>query len=452
MAKRQAVTRRGLATRDSTDPWRYVIVLAKFALMFLDAGLAKSFGVLLPEMVARYKTDYKTMAMICSMPATLMYFSAPLAHLLLRVVNARVLAVIGGFLSAVPLMCFPFIESVIPLALLTSAIGFGMSITVFPLFVAINDYYPTSFIFYNTLTLFGSTFGAFCLPVIVERSLEAYGQSGAFLILGGICLNAVACGAVVRPPMDRHELRRASATKMEQDELLVVEGSETLNQETELAQETETPSGCGRSLLDRLKSFVYVSEPMYTLATPAIFLTNYVLYAWMLFLVPQAEWLGIERSRAVFLSSIAGISGVFGRILFLVLIRFDWNPNLIFACCCLLCAVSFFILHLGTAFVYQAINSCVQGFVMFILDSTPHALLKKTVRREENVSVALACNSMMCGAGAICGDILSGHIFDVTKSYATVFVSLGVAQITALINLIITEVVDRTMRKRREKG
>ena len=61
--------------QDSKDSWRYVIVLSKFTIMFLDAGLAKSLGVLLPVMITRYNTDYKTMGMICSMPATLAYFA-----------------------------------------------------------------------------------------------------------------------------------------------------------------------------------------------------------------------------------------------------------------------------------------------------------------------------------------------------------------------------------------
>ena len=65
----------GPTTEDSTDPWRFVIVLNKFVLLFLDAGIAKSFGVLIPEMVERFDTDYTTMAFICSLPATVMYFT-----------------------------------------------------------------------------------------------------------------------------------------------------------------------------------------------------------------------------------------------------------------------------------------------------------------------------------------------------------------------------------------
>ncbi|XP_071490253.1 monocarboxylate transporter 12-like [Diadema antillarum] len=256
--------------QDSKDPWRYVIVLSKFTIMFLDAGLAKSLGVLLPVMITRYNTDYKTMGMICSMPATLAYFA-----------------------------------------------GFGLAMLHFPHYVALYDYFPVSFVFYNTMTLFGLTLGAFCLPVVVERSLEAYGESGAFLILGGICLNTVACGAVVRPPTDLSGLKQKEEEMKREGHL--TEDSTASSLTTNSVQNMETSSGCARSFVNKLTSLIFVSEPEFTLVTPAIFLTSYVLYAWMLFLVPQAEWLGIEPSRAVFLSSIAGISGIFGRLLFLIL-------------------------------------------------------------------------------------------------------------------------------------
>ena len=62
-------------TDDSTDPWRFVIVLSKFFILFVDSGLAKSFGVLIPGMVARYGTNYQTMAFICSLPPTVTFIT-----------------------------------------------------------------------------------------------------------------------------------------------------------------------------------------------------------------------------------------------------------------------------------------------------------------------------------------------------------------------------------------
>eukprot|EP00057_Strongylocentrotus_purpuratus_P012784 XP_011667258.1 PREDICTED: uncharacterized protein LOC105439688 [Strongylocentrotus purpuratus] len=53
--------------------WGWVIVVSKFVVLLLDSGIAKSFGVLIPTMVERLESDYATVGLICSLPATLMY-------------------------------------------------------------------------------------------------------------------------------------------------------------------------------------------------------------------------------------------------------------------------------------------------------------------------------------------------------------------------------------------
>ena len=53
----------------------------------------------------------------------------------------------------------------------------------------------------NTIASYGSIAGVMFLPVITERSLEAYGYSGVFMILGAIMFHKVAGGAAIRKPI-----------------------------------------------------------------------------------------------------------------------------------------------------------------------------------------------------------------------------------------------------------
>ena len=69
-----------------------------------------------------------------------------------------------------------------------------------PVVLLLNEYFPDKFVIYNIYSLFGYTAGAMVLPVITERALEAYDYEGAFLILGGITLHLMVCGAAVRRP------------------------------------------------------------------------------------------------------------------------------------------------------------------------------------------------------------------------------------------------------------
>ena len=53
--------------------WGYVILFSRFVILFMDSGIAKSFGVLIPRIVERLGENYATVGFICSLPATLLY-------------------------------------------------------------------------------------------------------------------------------------------------------------------------------------------------------------------------------------------------------------------------------------------------------------------------------------------------------------------------------------------
>lgn len=53
--------------------WGYVVVVCKITIMFLDAGITKSFGVLIPRIADRMNEDYANVGLICSLAGTLMF-------------------------------------------------------------------------------------------------------------------------------------------------------------------------------------------------------------------------------------------------------------------------------------------------------------------------------------------------------------------------------------------
>ena len=54
----------------ASQRWGYVILFSKFMILFFDAGITKSFGVLIPLMVDRLGESYATVGLICSLPTT----------------------------------------------------------------------------------------------------------------------------------------------------------------------------------------------------------------------------------------------------------------------------------------------------------------------------------------------------------------------------------------------
>ncbi|XP_041484698.1 monocarboxylate transporter 12-like [Lytechinus variegatus] len=457
---------------DSTDPWKYAILFSKFLLFFIDGGITKSFGVLLPDVVARYNSDFKTVALVLGLPSTIMFFTAPITIFLMKIMTLTTMATIGGLLSALPIICAPWAPSVYILGMMLAVTGFGMALTFFPLLVSMNRFFCKSFIFANTLTLFGTTCGAFLVPVIIERSLEAYGYAGGFLILGGIALHAVVCGALVRAPRERRRdnFNSPDSDIAERDSLMAVpvsdqsemeqthrrntsiilqETVEESRSEEDKAMSSGNDSWCScDSFLAQLKSFLFLHEPLYIVIAPAMVLQCFVQVGWMLFLVPHAEGAGIDQSNAVFLSSIAGISGIFGRILYLILLHLKRDNTTIFCFACVICASSFFLDFVSSSYIFLAGMASVQGFTVFIIDCLPHAMMKISIQNEENMPRAIATNSFLVGIGFLSGAVLSGYIYDVTSSFRVLFAVYGVLLLIITINLIIFKLIVR--RKPRE--
>ena len=287
----------------------------------------------------------------------------------------------------------------------------------------LHDYFPITFVTVNTITQFGATVGAFTLPVIVERSLEAYGYNGAFLILGGICLNALPLAVALRPRNNN------GSSEMEQGPREESQGElhEFLEEETDNSVENNNSQTLGNVntsepllekvtflsfLRTKLKTSILCEEPLYMLAVPVYFLASYIIYAWMLCLVPYAEWLGIETSRAVFLSSIAGISGIFGKLFFVFCLHLKIDTILFF--CFLLppFALTFFINSINASFAYQAVMAAVQGFMIFAFEGLSPNVMKLSIKKESNMPSAIALFLPIYGSGIMIGDLISGEYYN----------------------------------------
>ncbi|XP_041467086.1 uncharacterized protein LOC121417438 isoform X1 [Lytechinus variegatus] len=182
--------------RESQDKLKYLIVLSKFVVQFVEVATMKSFGVLIPTMLDVFSTDASSLmslGMACSMPVSMMAFGAlPMAYVLKSAfVSPRAMAVTGAITSSLGIIISGYLTSVFALGFCLSLTGIGLSMVYIPVNVLLNDHFPENFVLVNTIALLGSTVGSLVVPFFVERALRAYGFSGAMLILGGISMYAI---------------------------------------------------------------------------------------------------------------------------------------------------------------------------------------------------------------------------------------------------------------------
>ncbi|XP_030839668.1 monocarboxylate transporter 4-like [Strongylocentrotus purpuratus] len=401
--------------RDSQDGWKYVIVLTKFVVQFVEMATAKSFGVLIPTMIYLFSTDASSLGLACSMPTSMMFLgSLPVAYILKSgYISPRVMAVTGAIISSLGIIISGYLTSVIPLGFCLALTGFGLSMGYLPIKVLLNDYFQDTFILMNSLGNLGKPAGAIVVPVIIEGALDAYGFSGAMLILGGISLHAIPASLALRtvkgspkatsiqkregcqePLIDPNGDNKSDVMAVDDGE--IVSSDDLASSSKEISQyredHLERESADNDVLPWRLRLWrwfrhcIIVEEPLLLLSLPILFLTFFVAQSWILFLVPRAIWHGIPTSKAVLLSSIGGGGGVLGRILciaILFFLRVDFIVvSLILS---VISSTTFLIDPLLTSFPVMCVTAFVQGLCVFSSGISSAAFLKGSVSNKTSL-------------------------------------------------------------------
>ncbi|XP_030850545.1 monocarboxylate transporter 7-like [Strongylocentrotus purpuratus] len=511
--------------------WGYVIVLCKF-MTNMAVGITKAFGVLLPVMVERFNRNYATVGFICSLPGTIMLFSGPFVSLVLQRVDHRIVAMLGGVISGTFLVSCGFISNITGLGFTLALTGIGRCCAFLPIALLMNQYFKENFVLMNTIASYGSTVGVMFLPVIAERSLEAYGYSGVFMILGAIMFHKVAGGAAIRKPIFsvNDNTTRQSGSEQDPSEVIRHEPSEDDDEEdgieggdqmTKLKDElrddtdqgpalaesrfhtkenlenTETlnaaivindtkryeedkgilidddneehvsllNSACDHpgevgdlpdasrsgqddsekynlcsSFISRCKLFM-TKEALFLMCLPATYLRAYSFEAWVLYLVPHAEQIGITPSRAVFLSSIGGIGGIIGRTIAVILLVKKVHMFKIYIIVGCIASLSFFFDFVGESFIIRSVWAFLQGLCFFVLDTADATFLKLTLVDESNFSFGLGLVMLIHGSGNISAGLLTGALFDVIQSYTIVFMMIGIPVLFFTINVVVISVL-----------
>ncbi|XP_041478865.1 monocarboxylate transporter 7-like [Lytechinus variegatus] len=464
-----------MATATSMFYWGYAIVLSKFVIFFIDTGIAKSFGVLIPTMVKRLDTNYATVGLICSMPSTLMYLLSPLVKLFLTETNTRVVAISGGLLCGTCIAACAFFTNVVAIGVSLTLSGLGLSMSFIPIHLALNDFFPEKYVLMNTICLYGYTAGSMLLPILMEKSLEAYGYYGAFLILGGVAYNSMACATTLRKvptrstsneaqdhitSNDRKCVSRAKPLpeetplfrqiqvedEEEEHEEGVPEQSGLIQSKKCRIKEREIPlelqSTCIRTFFQACKgSCGLFREPFFASTIPIQFLQAYTSYSWMLFLVPHTEQLGIPSSKAVYLSTIGGIGGIIGRTVFVVFLGKGVNAFAVYIPVGCVCTATFLLDFVSSDYRSRVVLAFLQGFSFFIEDTMLSTLCKEAVFDDMNTATALTTVAFWTGMGATAAGIFTGYLFDITQSFTKVFIILGITHAFKVGHLFIVAII-----------
>ena len=201
--------------------WGWVVVFATMLCNFLQASMSRTFGVLYPTIRLRYQSTVSLITAIQSISNSLRLFGAPISSSLCEWVGARRLVIIGGTLQALgygisalaPNIYFLYFS----LGVLT---GIGGALTYTPTHILVNKYFNKKRGLALGLATSGVGIGTFLMAPIQTFLLLHYGFIGYCMMMGGILLNYLVGGALLRPIESNHAAHKVVLAEIERQKNL----------------------------------------------------------------------------------------------------------------------------------------------------------------------------------------------------------------------------------------
>ncbi|XP_071086140.1 monocarboxylate transporter 14-like [Haliotis cracherodii] len=334
--------------------WGWVCVTARAVMMGIVFGIMYGFGVVYVELVDVFETSRTEAAWVGSVATGALHFT-----------------------------------------------GTGLGLAMVPAVVAVSSYFRKRRGFALSLSSVGAGVGTMCFPQLFRVLLEAYGWRGLMLVLSGVALNLVVCGALFRMPA---QLKKNLESK-------------------EHVQE----GGFGSRFTRLFKDFFTVIHNVSFTVTLAIITTTYLVYIVPFVHLPDlARLTGVTKGNASFLVSIMGIAGIAGRLVFGFVSTFDCVSILsCHACMLLVCGAATLLCTLIKTYTLFAVYAAVHGAFIGSYTGFIAVVITEIVGLHQTAN-ALGMLTFLGGIFIMLASPLAGFLYDTTGSYLTSFYFTGV--------------------------
>ncbi|MEQ2241429.1 hypothetical protein ILYODFUR_025156 [Ilyodon furcidens] len=270
--------------------WGWVLVVAMFVSTSLVFGLMRSLGVFFVEFVQYFEESAQAISWISSIGLAAQQFFSPLGAALCNAYNTRPVVMTGGFLSGLGLILASQATCLVHLYLTMGVIsGLGWGLVFTPMVATVMANFTHRRALAVGLGFSSIGLSSFAFNPLFQLLVETYAWRGALLILGGLSLNIMACGALIRP-----ECRSKGPAKLDSQSRLP----------------------CS-DMLQRVSSYLEVSllcERPYLTYTLGVTLFNFGYFVPYFHLVAHSRHVGFSEYGAAFIMSAAGVTDIFGRI------------------------------------------------------------------------------------------------------------------------------------------
>ncbi|XP_058870440.1 monocarboxylate transporter 13-like [Acipenser ruthenus] len=386
--------------------WGWVIVFSLFLESALVFGLIRSFGVFFVEFVEYFEEPAGAVSWITSIGVAVQQFASPLASALSNAWGARSVVMVGGVLASLGMILGSQASSLTHLYLSIGLVsGLGWALVFTPSVAMVTRYFHQRRTLATGVGFMGVGVASFAFSPLFQFLVDHYAWRGALLILGGLSLNLLVCGALLRP------------LRLQEDQSI-----------TTSPQHPSSSSSSSPPLLSRLWSLFDLSLlrhwPFLTY-TAAITLFNAGYFIPYVHLVAHIQRKGFSEYQAALVMSLTALTDLLGRGVS------GWVSDLrrvrlphILALWTGLTGLSMLVIPLGSSYPVLLALGLVYGFCSGAMTPVVFSLLPDIVG-VGRIFGALGLLQMIESVGGLLGSPLSGWLRDLTGDFTASFLVAG---------------------------
>ena len=316
----------------STSPapdggWGWVVVAACFVHSFNVASMARTFGVVIIELMHKFDSPSAQVAGVLSAAQFCRYIFSPLSGVAVHKFGYRPTVFFGATLASFGVILGAYSTSLFMLYVTYGAMtGLGHCFIFTPGNIVIGAYFEKRRAVATALSGVGASFSGFILPPLMRWFFVEYGFTGCLLILAGLTMNSCPAAMLLRPIQTTRKSKEPNDAELKSQEAFLMEEDDAAKPDDKSGIANPEPRRyCGKFLDWLGLDFSLLLHPPFLAFIVAHCLTNPTLSASWAFIPLLGISKGIPASRAAFLLSTHALADLIGgRLVSSVLLDSPW--------------------------------------------------------------------------------------------------------------------------------